>query len=342
MSRSLTVILFLAGPVAAADPVAYPAPPKPAADEPVRKAWSPAKAASFLDAAAVGWTRDYSCVSCHTNMAFLMARPLMKGSDAATKEVRAFFEEEVAGWRQGRNEKEPAYYVATAAGLAFGDAVTGKLSADTKFAFEKVWAAQRKTGEWDWLKQNLPPLEHDDYYGAVLTAVAVGVAPEKYAASDAARPGVAKVTAFLTKTPAPDLHHRAMLLWASTKLGGLQTADDRAATVAALKKKQRADGGWCLPALGTYTRHTGAANDADGPSDGYATGFVTYVLREAGTPANDPAVAKAVGWLKANQRASGRWFTRSPSTDRRHLISNTGTAFAVLALAACGENVAAE
>ena len=70
-------------------------------------------------------------------------------------------------------------------------------------------------------------------------------------------------------------------------------------------------------------------------SDGYGTGFVAYVLRQGGVPAEDDRLKKAIAWLKANQRESGRWFTRSPTRDSKHFISNAGTAFAVMAIEAC-------
>ena len=54
-------------------------------------------------------------------------------------------------------------------------------------------------------------------------------------------------------------------------------------------------------------------------------------------PANDPRIRKGVAWLKANQRESGRWFTRSANRDSKHFISHAGTAFAMMALAECGE-----
>jgi squalene-hopene/tetraprenyl-beta-curcumene cyclase len=265
-----------------------------------------------------------------------MARPLLRGDDTGWKEVRAFLEADVPKWT--RAKPQDAYVVVTAVALAFNDAqTTGKLHPTTAAALDAMWARQRKTGEWDWIKCDWPPLEHDDYYGAVLAAVGVGAAPGKYAESAAAKAGVAKLRDYLRKTPPPDLHHRAMLLWASTRLDGLMTADERRAAVAELRKKQRADGGWALPALGTYKRRDGSANDPAAASDGYATGFAVYVLRQAGVPADDPAAAKGVAWLKANQRASGRWFTRSLNNDKAHYVTNAGTAFAVLALDACGE-----
>jgi squalene-hopene/tetraprenyl-beta-curcumene cyclase len=47
-------------------------------------------------------------------------------------------------------------------------------------------------------------------------------------------------------------------------------------------------------------------------------------------------VAGGVKWLKANQRESGRWYTRSLNNDKAHYIANSGTAFCVLALNAAG------
>jgi squalene-hopene/tetraprenyl-beta-curcumene cyclase len=43
-----------------------------------------------------------------------------------------------------------------------------------------------------------------------------------------------------------------------------------------------------------------------------------------------------VDWLKTHQRASGCWFTRSVRADGEHHIANAGTAFALMALNACG------
>ncbi|MBI3837920.1 MAG: hypothetical protein HY288_08305 [Planctomycetia bacterium] len=72
-------------------------------------------------------------------------------------------------------------------------------------------------------------------------------------------------------------------------------------------------------------------------SDGYATGFVIFVARQAGLTASDSRLQRGLTWLKSNQRESGRWFTPSQAWHTRHLISNAGTAYAVLALFACGE-----
>ena len=117
----------------------------------------------------------------------------------------------------------------------------------------------------------------------------------------------------------------------------MMLAKERAQTIKDLLALQRADGGWNLPSLGDWKRLNGDANDKQSPSDGYATGLILYVLRHAGVPAKDEPIRRGVSWLKTNQRQSGRWFTRSVNADRAHYNTNAGTAYAVLALHACGE-----
>ena len=337
MRLSLFALALLAAPVGAAD-IPQPAPTK--ANEPLAKQFSPAKAGEYLDGVGINWTRDRDCITCHTNMPYLTARPLLKGDE--WQEVRTFLEKDVASWSAGGKPKGDTYVVATAFALAFNDAQqTGKLHPTTKAALDRMWDVQSKNGAWNWLKCEWPPLEHDDYYGAVLGALAVGTAPGGYAQTEKAQAGLKKLKTYLAKTPPPDLHHTAMLLWASTKLDGLMTADEQAKAVAALKAKQRADGGWSLPSLGEYKRRDKekTPNDPAAESDGYGTGFVTFVLLQAGAKPASAEVVSAVKWLKANQRESGRWFTRSLNNDKAHYIANAGTAFCVLALSEAGEKL---
>ena len=87
--------------------------------------------------------------------------------------------------------------------------------------------------------------------------------------------------------------------------------------------------------MGDWKGYDGRENDKKAPSDGYATGFTIFALRQAGVPVADEGIQKGLAWLKKNQRDSGRWFTRSLNTDKAHYITNAGTSFAVLALKAC-------
>jgi squalene-hopene/tetraprenyl-beta-curcumene cyclase len=132
------------------------------------------------------------------------------------------------------------------------------------------------------------------------------------------------------------LHHRAMWLWADTYRPGWLTAAERQQTLEDLLALQHDDGGWSIAALGDWKREDGSAQDLT-TSDGYATGLVVYLSRRAGIPADDPRLSRGIAWLKANQRESGRWFTRSLYQDRLHYISHAGTSMAVMALGACDQ-----
>jgi squalene-hopene/tetraprenyl-beta-curcumene cyclase len=318
--------------------VSTPAPNAP--DEPTAGALSLARSAEFLDAVALDWTRKRQCGTCHTNYAYLIARPALGAfRTSAMDEVRSFFEGRVAHWDDDAKGARPRWdteVVATAVTLALNDAATsGTLHPLTRRALDRMWTLQKPDGAWDWLKCGWPPYEHDDYYGAVFAAVGVGHAPDDYSRSESAQSGLARLRRYLKDHPAPNLHHRIFLLWAAHKLDDLMTPAERAATIARLRELQRSDGGWSLPSLGDWKRRDGTTNDPDAPSDGYATGLVVYVLRQAGVASTDPAVARGVDWLKSHQRASGRWFTRSVNNDRYHYITNAGTGFAVMALRAC-------
>ena len=56
---------------------------------------------------------------------------------------------------------------------------------------------------------------------------------------------------------------------------------------------------------------------------------------KAGVPATDPRIQRGVAWLLANQRASGRWYTRSLNRDGWQFIPYSGTVYPLLALSLC-------
>lgn len=342
------VALLIVGSLAAADPPGKVAAAR--ADEPKAKAASLDKGAEFLDAVTLAWVNNNQCFSCHTGYPYLLARSSLGDPKApALVKARAFLEDRVAAWDKGGKgagylkgegviavSEGVSEVVAIAATLALHDGqTTKKLQPATRTALARMWELQQADGAWNWNKEDLAPLEHDDYYGAVYAAVGVGHAPEDYARSAAARPGVARLVRYFGRTPAPDLHHKTYLLWAAQGLEGLMDKEERERTVKDLLALQRADGGWSLPSLGRWKRSDGAAQDKDAPSDGYATGLVVYVLRQAGVTAAEKPLQRGAAWLRTNQRESGRWFTRSLNRDGRHYISNAGTAFAILALKAC-------
>lgn len=315
--------------------------PAISAEEPMAKAFSLARAADYLDSAAIDWQRTRKCGTCHTDMAYLMARPSLAAVSPAKKEVRDFFEDMVTERWKTQGPRWDAEVVAVAVVLAMNDRLTtGKLHPTTRAALDKTWTLQRPDGGFTWLKCGWPPMESDDHYGVSFAAVGVGLAPEGYAKSPAAVKGMQGIRRYLAANPAPSLHHRAMVLWASLYHDGLMTKAEQTKTLDDLMAIQHADGGWSVASLLVgWTEHKRKDKKEQDlkTSDGYATGFITYLARQAGIAASDPRLRRAADWLKGNQRASGRWFTRSPTSDNKHYLSNYGSAFAVMALDACGE-----
>ncbi len=473
MRKTLLHLLSLAIVLGASTGVSAQAPkkellPNPfpyAANEPMAEVFSLAKSAQYLDVTAKFWMKD-SCGSCHANHTYLMARPrLAETPDSAVLETRRFLENRLEIFKRAkkdpRSTPRPTFQsesVGIAVALAFHDAqTTGKLQPTTRQALENMWDYQWKTGPhnfrvgtWDCGCGEFPLVELDRYYVATLAALATGVAPDNYAQSPEANDGLTRLRRYLTVTPAPHLHHQAMLLWASLHLDGLMTTVERQAIIEALLAKQRPDGGWGLASLQaercswtsdsgmgfivnprqgivnprdgidiipergfkiTHVRTASAAakvgltvNDvlielngkpvvqgnalvppdlvkiledvkgtapvdavvlrngkketikgaktepSDWTSDGYGTGFVVYVLRQAGVPANRPELVRGVNWLQKNQRVSGGWFTVSHHAGHkpeaghgtRELgLLNASASFAVMALHACEETAAA-
>ncbi len=304
-------------------------------DEPLAKQFSFAKAVSFLDNAALDWQKKRDCFSCHTNYAFLYVRPMVDAKVQAHGEIRTALESLVTKRWPAKKPRWDAEVVATAAALAYNDSLTTKkLHPVTKTALDRIWTVQQKDGGIKWLKCAWPPMENDDHYGVTLALLAVGVAPEGYAKTPQAQKGVAGLLRWLKANPPENSHHQAMLLWASIHLDGVQTKAQQQAAIKELLAKQLPDGGWSASSLGNWKRGD-KTEQALNTSDGYGTGFTVFLLRQAGVPASDPAIAKGVSWLKSNQRESGRWFTRSLFKDNKHYLTHVGTAFAVMALQSC-------
>jgi squalene-hopene/tetraprenyl-beta-curcumene cyclase len=308
-------------------------------DEPLAESFSSLQAARALDQAALHWQKKRQCGTCHTNFAYLMARPALNSIRPTAPEVRPFFEDMVTRRWKEKGPRWDAEVVAAAVTLALNDRqTTGALHPVTRQALDRMCSLQAEDGGWDWLKCGWPPMESDDHYGVTFAAVGLGSAPSDYAHTAAGEAALEGVRKYLRVHPAPSLHHRAMLLWASTVVGGLLDHDARQPILAELFAKQRPDGGWAIAGLfadwSDHTRKDDEPQDTTS-SDGYATGFVIYIARQVGVPADDLRLVRGLQWLKKNQRSSGRWFTPSPTKDSKHFISNAGTAFAALALHSC-------
>jgi squalene-hopene/tetraprenyl-beta-curcumene cyclase len=341
-------------------------------------AWSPAAAAAYLDRRADWWMtwreaardRGTFCISCHTTLPYALARPALRerAGDARISEREQRLLENVRTRVRHWTETAPYYgarathasraaesrateAVLNALILADADARAGRLSDDTRHAFDNMWALQQTTGArsgaWPWLQFGLEPWEGQraEYFGAALAALATGTAPEMYASAPAIQPNVNRLRAYLDREYADQPpSNRIVLLWASTRMPDLLGDDRRARLAADLRRAQQPDGGWSLESL---NRSPGwwKLRRLSARGDGYATGLATLVLlRTSGH--NDPHVARGLAWLSGHQdNAEGSWPGYSlnaldtPSPDVGRFMNDAATAYAVLALAEAAPHV---
>ena len=335
------------------------------------RGWDPKAAAAYLDERAAWWSswptaaRDHGtfCVSCHTTLPYALARPALRGllgerepgsteskildnlvtRVRAWRDVEPFYPDQTRGVPK-TSESRATEAVLNALVLATRDAQTGHLSADARAALAYVWALQMKTGPqngaWTWLQFDNDPWEsrNSPYLGASLAALAVGSAPDGYAESPEFRGNMTALRAYLQREYAiQNTLNKLMALWASSKVSGLLTAEQRASVISATFSSQQADGGWATSALGTYKRQDNTPLDA--ASDGYATGLATLALQKAGIAASDPRMKHGLDWLRRNQNpTTGQWSAsslnkqRDPASDVGRFMSDAATAYAVLAL----------
>jgi squalene-hopene/tetraprenyl-beta-curcumene cyclase len=349
-------------------------------------AWDPKAAAAYLDRRMewwIGWKsagRDHGtfCFSCHTAVAYALARPALRSTlaesgDAAPRrrlmedvrrrvrlwaDTEPFYTDQYVGAGKSA-ESRGTEAVLSALMLAWEDAPRGRLSTESVAAFAHMWTEQQSSGRgagaWPWLDFDLAPWEDAGapYYGAALAALAVGVAPEHYQARAEIQESLQRLRAYLLRDYATQsLHHRVMLLWASTRLSGLLDTAQRESLVNEVLATQNADGGWSLSALMNKS-HEPSALAGDSASDGYASALVTLVLEQAAVPRSAAGTKRGLAWLASNQMGhdGGSWIRwqggfwvshslnkwRSPWSNVGRFMSDAATAYAVLALTASAQ-----
>ena len=328
--------------------------PAASADEAVRKEFSLAKADDYLEKGALAWTRQKGCVTCHTTGTYMQIRPaLTETLGKPNTEVRELLIETLAELKKAkvadlRKSTKPAQVIYTAAGLAEWDRhVTGKLSDETAEALELMFKIQEDGGTWGSLGC-WPPLESSAYQEATVAAMAVETAPgwRENLENEKLKKAVDLLHDYLRKTKPQHDYARVLLLWTASRVDGLLPESRRKELANVLWSHQLDDGGWAIRTFAAPDQWGNGSRAAklraeEGflkpSSDGHMTGLAVLVLRESGVPTKDERLQKAVKWLLANQRESGRWWTRSLNTDKYHYITYSGTAYPLLALQKCGE-----
>ena len=331
--------------------------------------WNTKTAASYLDQRAAGWAswsaagRDHNtfCVSCHTTLPYVLARPVLRtelheaGPSANERtivenvrtrvrlwsEVEPYYNDATYGARKGV-ESRATESVINALILANSDAQSGQLNEDTRLAFDNMWALQKTTGDqkgsWDWQQFGLRPWEAVDsrYFGAILAAVAVGTAPSNYASLPSIQANLNLLRNYLTHDYSrQSLLNRVLLLWASTKLPGLLPPNERDAIIDEALRTQQSDGGWRLSSVdwawngwgisslvGIWKRQDWSSQETK--SDGFATAIFLFALEQAGVPKENAQIRKGLSWLRHNQDSAEGYWPANSVNKHRDPKSNVG------------------
>lgn len=309
-------------------------------NEPFISRFSAQAAAGYLDGRA--HLAEKRCYACHSTFTFMPARSAIDPLADEVMRTRVLLERftamclDPAKLPTVKTHHIPAVRILAAVELARHDAATtGSLQPLTRQALDAIWAAQRKDGAVNWLHVGEAPQAIDDWWPAAMIALGAGTAPGGYAQTEKAKAGIEKLRGWFQAHPPQTNHERGLILIADSAVGAVLTEEEHGAHVAALFATQHEDGGWSLAGLAPWKRPDKKPLDTV-HSDGYGTGFVTYALARGGIAPGEPRLHKAVQWLKEHQRSTGGWFTPSPFK-KDILSSNSGTSFAIQALAACGE-----
>ncbi len=319
--------------------------------------WSPQLAAQYLDGRQKQWfawpraaSADGPCVSCHTGLPYLLARPALRHRLGETQPT--VYEKGLLDRLRTKAGAKPAgtlqgvEVIFTAMFLAQEETHQAALSETAAQAFDQLWSMQFQEGSSKgssrWYDASLDPWEMpaSSYYGTALAAVAVGTTPAEYRNQPKVQEHVAALTEYLrSHQQNQPVHNRLALLWASSKLPGLLSGSERQSLIDEILKSQQPDGGWTIASLGPWTAHSSAPPSPG--SNSYASGYVAYVLQQAGLPPANPAIARVLTWLKAHQdRDSGAWPAASmnkvypPDSMESQFMQDAATGFASLALLA--------
>jgi squalene-hopene/tetraprenyl-beta-curcumene cyclase len=308
--------------------------------------WNPKLAAQYLDSRQKEWfawsqaaSADGPCVSCHTGLPYLLARPALRrvlGETQPTLYETGLLNRLRA--KAGAKPPGPLQGVETIFTALFLTRDGADPPALQK-AFDQLWLLQvrdgRLKGAWPWYSANLDPWETPPslYYGTALAALAIGAAPQNFREVPEAQERLRSMEDYLhSGLQDRPLHSRMALLWASSKLPEILTPSARQALIDELQKKQAPDGGWTLESLGPWTPHPDAALSTG--SHSYATAFSAYVLGQAGVPS-----PRALEWLRSHQDLrTGAWSAASMNKHypagsmEEKFLQDAATAFAALAL----------
>lgn len=336
--------------------------PAASANEPKRafNAESVKAALKYLDDGALAWARERKCVACHSTGVYLAERtPLTPFFGPPKEEIRANFIASIPDKapeptiRDGvKSWPDVIFSVWRTLGLAQWDKhVTGKLSAETEKSIRDMLARQSDDGLWTTTTKVEIPYIRTDFELGLEALRALKAAPgwlESLTDSEMKNRVEKLKKALVAWKPLNDFEkvQKLQLFAIMPELVGKAEIDEASRL---LTRLQQADGGWSTRSFSpvkdwgpNITKENIAMiesePDAASPaSDPFMTAFAIVLLRESGTPADDPRIVRGLDWLRGNQRGSGRWWMKSLYKNTRHYITYIATAQVLRAFAACDQ-----
>ena len=317
--------------------------------------WNKQKAAEYLDARQKAWfawpvavnNRGGACVSCHTGLTYLMARPALR--EALQEKQPSFYEVGLADAIRNRLDHEQPGKMFHASKVedrtvesvvsAFSLALDPNAGPALIKLLDRMLDMQTKDGKsrgaWPWFSLGLSPWEavESGYFGASLAAKALDLAPAAYRERPEVREHIAELEGYLKREFASQpLHHKLFLIYLSQGIGNAVQADLRKQAIEEALANQQPDGSWTISSLGPWKSHKNAAASTGG--DNYATAIATLALQRANKNAS-----RGVAWLRAHQDpTTGAWLAKSmnefhePQSMEGQFMNEAATAYAVLAL----------
>ena len=163
--------------------------------------WESQLAAKYLDAKQQQWSEwkpaqaaGGTCVSCHTNLTYLIARPTLRkllNEAAPTRHETALLDS--LRHRLSQPMPEPPYKP----GFSAESVIAAVALAPDPAALDRMWATQLRegphAGSWGWYSLDLDPWETtaSPYFSATLAALAVSSMPPAYRARPEVAPRLA-------------------------------------------------------------------------------------------------------------------------------------------------------
>ena len=368
-SLPTTLFLFAAGAAYCTDPATVQravfqyksgdiAIPAASADEPKVREFGAASfraAGKYLDDGALAWTRERSCIACHTTGVYMAERPALTALlGPPSQEVLAEFIADLPDESVGQTQKPRGQYypVGRSLGLAQWDKyVTQRLSSETVRSLKDMLGRLPETGLFKTVSTVEIPYATTDFELTVQAARAAAAAPGWL--SSLRDPELLEririMKAALTSHQPRNDYEAVLRLQLAGALPDTVPQPDRDAAIALLWRRQHADGGWSTRDMSAidnwgnkYRDDTlamlRAEPDVGSPeSDAYMTAFAITLLRESGVAADDQRIQRGLVWLKTEQRESGRWWMKSLYRPTLHFSTYIATAQALRALALCGE-----